>query len=139
MADRVWKEFKPWVIWPSDQLSLNEFFDSIIPSMRTSKIQNDRQGAPRWLSDIFPLNYIFILLLKNIFIIKNIFKGNFYFEYQYEQLIFEPNKRIVWLLLLQISDLFHWVLYFQPSQYSNKIKYKLGLSWAKLSSSWDWT
>ena len=27
---------------------LNKFFDSIILSMRTSKIQNGRQGAPKW-------------------------------------------------------------------------------------------
>ena len=44
MANRVWNEFKPQVIGPFDQLSLNMFFDSIIPSMRTSKIQNGRRG-----------------------------------------------------------------------------------------------
>ena len=43
MADRVWK-----VIEPSDQLSLNKFFDSIIPSMRISIIQNGSQEAPKW-------------------------------------------------------------------------------------------
>ena len=40
MADGVWKYVKPYVIGPSDQLLLNKFFDSIIPSMRASKIQN---------------------------------------------------------------------------------------------------
>ena len=45
MADEVQK---PSIIGPSDQLSLNKFFDFIIPSMRTSKIQNGRQGAPKW-------------------------------------------------------------------------------------------
>ena len=33
---------------PSNQLSLNKIFDSIIPSMRTSKIQNGHQGASKW-------------------------------------------------------------------------------------------
>ena len=37
MADRVQKQVKPQVIGPSNQLSQNTFFDSIIPSMRTSK------------------------------------------------------------------------------------------------------
>ena len=32
----------------SHQLLQNKFFDPIIPSMRTSKIQNGRQGAPKW-------------------------------------------------------------------------------------------
>ena len=32
MADGVWKYVKPYVIEPSDQLLLNKFFDSIIPS-----------------------------------------------------------------------------------------------------------
>ena len=36
MADGVWK--------PSDQLSLNKFFDLIIPSMKPSKIQNGGRG-----------------------------------------------------------------------------------------------
>ena len=48
MADRVWKEVKPYVIWSSDQLLLNMFFDFLIPSIRTSKIQNGRQEAPKW-------------------------------------------------------------------------------------------
>ena len=48
MADRVWKELKPKVIVPSDELSLNKFFDSINLSMRTSKIENGCQGAPKW-------------------------------------------------------------------------------------------
>jgi len=30
---------------PSDQLSLNKFFDSMIPSVITSKIQNGHQGS----------------------------------------------------------------------------------------------
>ena len=30
------------------QILLNKFFDSIIPSMRSSKIQNGRQGAQKW-------------------------------------------------------------------------------------------
>ena len=34
--------------WTSDQLLLNRFVDSIIPSVRTSKIQNGRQGIPKW-------------------------------------------------------------------------------------------
>ena len=29
---------------------LKEFFDSIIPSLRTSKVQNGSQTAPKWLS-----------------------------------------------------------------------------------------
>ena len=33
---------------PSDKLLLNKFFDWIIPPMRTSKIQNGRQRAPKW-------------------------------------------------------------------------------------------
>ena len=48
MADRVPKWVKPQVIGPYNQLLLNKFFDSIIPPMRTSKIQNGRQGAPKW-------------------------------------------------------------------------------------------
>ena len=32
----------------ADQRLLNKFFDSIIPSMRTSKIQNGCQGGPKW-------------------------------------------------------------------------------------------
>merc|ERR1712105_485769 len=36
------------LIGPSDQLLLNKFFDSTIPSMRTSKIQNGHQGASKW-------------------------------------------------------------------------------------------
>merc|ERR1712212_1110690 len=48
MADGVWKYVKPYVIEPSDQLLLNKFFDLIIPSMRTSKIQNGHQGASKW-------------------------------------------------------------------------------------------
>ena len=48
MADGVWKQIKPKVIGPYDQLSLNKFFDSIILSMMTSKIQNGRQGVPKW-------------------------------------------------------------------------------------------
>ena len=38
------------IIGPPEQLLLNEFFDFIIPSMRTSKIQNGFQGAPKWLT-----------------------------------------------------------------------------------------
>ena len=34
-------------IGPSYQLSPNKFFDSIIPSKRTSRIQNGRQGTPQ--------------------------------------------------------------------------------------------
>ena len=34
MADRVWKEVQSQVIGPSDQLSLNKFFDPSTPSMR---------------------------------------------------------------------------------------------------------
>ena len=48
MADGVRELVKTQVIGPSDQLSLNKFFDSIIPSMRTSKIQNGHQGASKW-------------------------------------------------------------------------------------------
>ena len=48
MADGVQKYVKPYVIGHSDQLLQNKFFDSIIPSMRTCKIQNGRQGAPKW-------------------------------------------------------------------------------------------
>ena len=48
MADRVWKGVQSQVIGPSDQLSLHKFFDSIIPSMKTSKIQNGHQGASKW-------------------------------------------------------------------------------------------
>ena len=48
MVDGVWKEVQPYVIGLPDQLSLNKFFDSIIPSMRTSKIKNGRQGVPKW-------------------------------------------------------------------------------------------
>ena len=33
---------------PTDQILLNRFFDSIIPFIRTSKIHNCRQGAPKW-------------------------------------------------------------------------------------------
>ena len=39
MTNGVWKEVKSVVIGPSDQLS-------IIPSVRSSKIQNGRQGVP---------------------------------------------------------------------------------------------
>ena len=39
---------KPYVIGPNDQLLLHKFFDLIIPSMRNSKIQNGRQGVPKW-------------------------------------------------------------------------------------------
>ena len=39
----VWKQVKPQVIGHFDQLPLNKLFDSIIPSMRTSKIQNGRR------------------------------------------------------------------------------------------------
>merc|ERR1711954_254082 len=35
-------------IGPSYQLSQNKFFDLIVPSMRTSKIQKGCQGAPKW-------------------------------------------------------------------------------------------
>ena len=48
MADGVRKYVKPYVIGHSDQLLQNKFFDSIIPSMRTSKIQNGHQGASKW-------------------------------------------------------------------------------------------
>merc|ERR1711953_1604053 len=48
MADRVRKYVKPYFIGHSDQLLQNKFFDSIIPSMRTSKIQNGHQGASKW-------------------------------------------------------------------------------------------
>ena len=34
--------------WIPKQLLLNKFFNSITPSMRTSKIQNDHQGTPKW-------------------------------------------------------------------------------------------
>ena len=40
--------FKPQIIGRSYQLSLNKFFYLLIPSMRTSKIQNGHQGAPKW-------------------------------------------------------------------------------------------
>ena len=33
---------------PPEQLLLNKFFDLIIPSLRTSKIKNCRQMAPKW-------------------------------------------------------------------------------------------
>ena len=51
MAEKFRKYVKPKVTGPSDQLSLNQFFDFTIPSMRTSKIQNGHQGAskgPNW-------------------------------------------------------------------------------------------
>ena len=37
-------------IGPSDQLSLNNFFDFIIPFMRTSKIQHGQRDQERGLS-----------------------------------------------------------------------------------------
>ena len=40
VGDGIRKWVKSQVIGPSNQLLLNKFFDSIIPSMRTSKIQN---------------------------------------------------------------------------------------------------
>ena len=48
MADGVWKGAYPQVLERSRQLSLNKFLDSTIPSMKTSKIQNGGQGAPKW-------------------------------------------------------------------------------------------
>ena len=39
---------RSYIIKPSNQLLLKKFFDSIIPSMKTSKIQNGHQGAPKW-------------------------------------------------------------------------------------------
>ena len=36
--------------WTLNQLLINRFFDSMISSMRISKIQNGRQGAPKWLT-----------------------------------------------------------------------------------------
>ena len=45
MADGVWKVVYPYVFGHSRQLSQNKFFDSVIPSVRTSKIQNGHQGA----------------------------------------------------------------------------------------------
>ena len=45
----VWKEVQLQVIWSSDHLSQNEFFDSFIPSMRTSKIQI----SPSWPQNSF--------------------------------------------------------------------------------------
>ena len=47
MADWVRKWVKSQVIGPSELL-LNMFFDLIIPSMRTSKIQNGHQKASKW-------------------------------------------------------------------------------------------
>ena len=41
------------LFWPSDHLSQNKFFDSIIPYMRTSKIQNGRRGLERSLPSGF--------------------------------------------------------------------------------------
>ena len=43
----------------SDQLSLNNFFDLIIPSMRTSKIENGCQGAPKLYSGFLRGNFRF--------------------------------------------------------------------------------
>ena len=48
MADGIRKWVKSQVIGPSEQLSLNKFLDAIIPSLRTPKIQNGCQGAPKW-------------------------------------------------------------------------------------------
>ena len=50
IAERVWKEVQPYFIEPSDQLLLNKFSDSIIPSMRASKIQKGHQRALKWLT-----------------------------------------------------------------------------------------
>ena len=48
LVAEVWKKVKQNVI---GQLSINKFFDSIISSSRTSKIQNGRQRAPKWLTE----------------------------------------------------------------------------------------
>ena len=47
MADGVWKGVYPLGFGRSRQLLLNKFADSIIPTMRASKIQNGRQGLQR--------------------------------------------------------------------------------------------
>ena len=61
MADGVWKEVYPWVLGRSRQLLLNKFFDSIIPSMRTSKIQNGRQGGPKMADGVWKGVYPWVL------------------------------------------------------------------------------
>ena len=50
MANMIWKMVKPKVIGPPEQLLQNKCFDSIIPYMRTSKIQNDHQWASKWMT-----------------------------------------------------------------------------------------
>ena len=59
MADRVQKYVKPYVIGHSDQLLQYKFFDLIIPSMRTSKIQNGHQGASKWPTGSTPRFFMF--------------------------------------------------------------------------------
>ena len=49
MAKKVWKGLYPQDFEHPCKLSLNKFFDSIIPSIKTSKIENDCKGAPKWL------------------------------------------------------------------------------------------
>ena len=64
MADGVWREVKLFVIGTSDQLLLNKFSDSIIPSMRASKIKNGCQGPKngRWGLEKGLLLYFWALL-----------------------------------------------------------------------------
>ena len=44
MSDEVRKPVKTYVIEHSNQICQNKILDSIIPSMRTSKIKNGRLG-----------------------------------------------------------------------------------------------
>ena len=47
IVDGFWKYVKHKVIVSPEQLLLRKFFDSIIPSLRTSKIQNGHQRASK--------------------------------------------------------------------------------------------